>query len=105
MSLRPKYVDEPKRLPVSWVTHSWMPRILPGSFRNQPLGSGDQTGSDNTLEKHPPAELKPRRRIKEAKRQILDASKFTISHYICSAKNKAFMKNSMKTCCDSSRFG
>jgi prepilin-type N-terminal cleavage/methylation domain-containing protein len=72
-----------------------MPRILPGSFRHQPLCSVDESDSGNTIEKHPPAELKPRRRItqKQSKRRTLDTSTFTISHSICPDKNKASMKN------------
>jgi len=97
MSLRPKYVDEPKRLPISWVTHSWMPRITPGSSRNQQPFPSDNSGSNPGFEKHSGAEVMPRRRKtqKRSKKQVSKHSPFTISRYICPDRNKIFMKNSM----------
>jgi prepilin-type N-terminal cleavage/methylation domain-containing protein/prepilin-type processing-associated H-X9-DG protein len=73
---------------------------MPGSFRKQQTFPGDHSRSDEVLEKQSPPELKPRRRItqKESKRRTLDTSTLTISHSICPAKNKAFMKNPISNC-------
>ena len=67
MAVRLKIIDAAKHLPVSWVSHAWMPRIVPSPLRNR--GSVNSRFGVEFLDKPLSRELDPRR-AKQKQRRI-----------------------------------